>query len=186
MNANDPRYKLLQLLKKYKPIDPADQAQADRIHVFVETTPDCFERSHVAGHVTGSAWLVDKSKKRVLLTHHKKLGKWLQLGGHADGDHDPIDVAIKEAKEESGIDDIQPVSTEIFDVDVHLIPARGTEPEHFHYDIRFALETDSPENFVVSNESNQLAWVNIERLENVSKERSLLRMRRKWLQTFFE
>ena len=183
MHDNDPRFKLIQLLKTYRPINPADQAQADRLHVFVESNENCFERSNLAGHVTGSAWLVDLTGTEVLLTHHKKLGRWLQLGGHCDGKSDVLAVAQREAEEESGLKNIDVLSYEIFDLDVHLIPARGVEPEHFHYDVRFALQARGSNDFIVSKESNQLAWVVIDRLENISKEPSLLRMKQKWQQS---
>ncbi len=173
------RSPLLKKLKQYRPVDADDRKQAEKIVVFVEGNPNCFEQSNLAGHITGSAWLVDSSGKRVLLTHHKKLGQWLQLGGHADGNPDVLAVAIREAQEESGIKNIQPVSEDIFDVDVHFIPERGSEPAHFHYDVRFALCADENE-FVVSSESHNLAWIEIDRVQELTTEESLLRMSRKW------
>src|SRR5215510_11521790 len=91
---------------------------------FVAANPNCFERSLQIGHVTGSAWIVDLDRTHALLTHHRKLNKWLQLGGHADGDPDILRVALREAREESNLDAIRPVSENIFDVDIHVIPAR--------------------------------------------------------------
>src|SRR5579859_4895881 len=92
-----------------------------------------FRREAREGHFTGSAWLVSADGERVLLTHHRKLGRWLQLGGHADGDTDLAQVALREAEEESGLVGLA-VEPEPFDLDRHRIPARGTEPEHWHYD----------------------------------------------------
>ena len=110
---------------------------ADTIR-FIEEHPDCLLRSCLSGHLTGSAWIVDASRTRTLLTHHRKLDKWLQPGGHADGQADPLGVALREAEEECGVA-VRPVSTAIFDVDRHLIPARGDVPAHYHYDLRFML-----------------------------------------------
>jgi 8-oxo-dGTP pyrophosphatase MutT (NUDIX family) len=114
-----------------------------------------------------------------LLTHHKKLGRWLQLGGHADGDSQVMRVASREAEEESGLKQLALVSREIFDIDVHLIPERGQEPAHYHYDVRFLFEADKNETLVVSEESNDLAWVPLVSIEDYSCEESILRMVRK-------
>ena len=109
---------------------------------FVEQNEMCFERSLDIGHITGSAWVLDFHRTHTLLTHHAKLDKWLQLGGHSDGDPDTLEVALREVREESGLVEVRPISEAIFDVDAHLIPARGAEPEHIHYDIRFLAEAD--------------------------------------------
>lgn len=152
----------------------------ERMTGFVSAHADCFERSLSLGHVTGSAWLVNRRRTHVLLTHHRKLNKWLQLGGHADGDSDVLAVAMKEALEESGLPDIAPLSPDIFDLDIHEIPARKSEPAHFHYDVRFALRANASEQYVVSDESHDLAWIDIARIATVTSETSMLRMANKW------
>ena len=154
---------------------------ADRLIRFVEANPDCFERSLQIGHVTGSAWLVNKAGTHVLLTHHRKLDMWLQLGGHADGNCDILGAAEQEAVEESGIQGLLAWSPEIFDIDIHLIPERKTEPAHFHHDIRFVFQCVDNEEYVVSDESHDLAWVEIKALESFTDEESMLRMKEKWL-----
>lgn len=137
--------------------NPGKEAAARRILEFIRSTPDCFERAHAAGHITGSAWLLNPAGNKVLMTLHRKLKRWLQPGGHADGQSETLAVALREAEEESGIRGILPVSEDIFDVDIHLIPARPGEPEHFHYDIRYLLRAPH-EQFVISEESDALAW----------------------------
>jgi 8-oxo-dGTP pyrophosphatase MutT (NUDIX family) len=140
-----------------------------------------FDREHAAGHFTGSAWLVDASGKRVLLTHHRKLNRWLQLGGHADGDSDLAAVALREAREESGLSGLS-VEHEIFDVDRHWIPERPDEPGHWHYDVRYVVRAGVRDAFAVSDESLDLAWVPIERLAALDDtDESLRRMALKWL-----
>jgi len=146
---------------------------------FVETHADCLQRTCVPGHLTGSAWIVNPDRTRTLLTHHHKLDKWLQLGGHADGDGDLLAVALREAREESGIAGVRAVAAEIFDCDRHLIPARGAEPEHYHYDLRFMIEANPAEPLVISNESKDLAWVEIARVTTLNSEESMARMVRK-------
>lgn len=132
---------------------------ADKIRHFVQSTPGCFKRSHESGHITGSAWLINPAGDKALLTLHHKLKRWMQTGGHADGEDDILKAALREAEEESGITGITPVNTEIFDIDIHLIPANPAkeEPPHYHYDIRYLLQAPHEE-FVISAESDALAW----------------------------
>jgi len=151
---------------------------ADTIR-FVEAHADCFLRSQLTGHLTGSSWIVNPTRTRTLLTHHRKLDKWLQLGGHADGDPDLFSVALRETREESGLTRLRAVSTEIFDLDRHWIPARKTEPAHYHYDLRFMIEADPDEPLAVSDESHDLAWVDIPRVTSLNPEESMARMVRK-------
>ncbi|HEX7817346.1 MAG TPA: NUDIX hydrolase [Dyella sp.] len=148
---------------------------------FLREAPTAFDRSHRQGHFTGSCWLVSADGERCLLTHHRKLGCWLQLGGHADGDVDLARVALREAQEESGLEDLR-VEPEIFDLDRHWIPARGDEPGHWHYDVRHVVHADGSEVFTVSEESLALAWRPVrELLDAADTDESLRRMARKWL-----
>jgi 8-oxo-dGTP pyrophosphatase MutT (NUDIX family) len=140
-----------------------------------------FERARLAGHFTASCWLVSADGGRALLTHHRKLDRWLQPGGHADGDTDLARVALREANEETGVAGLT-VEGGIFDLDRHRIPARGAEPEHWHYDVRFVIRAGSDDTFVVSEESHALAWVDVEAIANDSSyDDSLRRMARRWL-----
>ncbi len=176
------RAPLLNKLRQYRPHDQHERDMYETLLRFIETESACFERTLQTGHVTGSAWIVDRDRSRALLTHHFKLERWLQLGGHADGDTDILRVALREAREESGVNDIKPVSEAVFDVDVHPIPARGTEPRHLHYDVRFLLEADPTTPLVISSESKDLAWVSFEEIANLTTERSIARMVAKSLQ----
>lgn len=153
---------------------------ADTI-AFVLRHPDCLLRSCVPGHLTGSAWIVDAERTCTLLTHHLKLEKWLQLGGHADGESDLLQAALREAHEESGLHGLRPVVAAVFDVDRHLIPARKNEPAHFHYDLRFLLEADPREPITCSSESKALAWVPLDQVTSLNPEESMARMVRKTL-----
>jgi 8-oxo-dGTP pyrophosphatase MutT (NUDIX family) len=174
------RKRVLDLLARYRIRYPGESATVDRFAAFVNAEPDCFERNCWSGHVTGSAWVVNAKRTHVLLTHHRKLGRWLQLGGHSDGDADPLRVACREAGEESGLT-VAPLDHEAFDIDIHLIPARRDDPSHPHFDMRFALRVVGEENFRVSDESHALRWVEVARLGDVTFEPSMLRMAAKWL-----
>lgn len=146
---------------------------------FLQAYPDAFERTQRAGHITASAWIVDETRTHALLTHHRKLDRWLQLGGHTDGDTDVRRSALREALEESGLTSLRLANPAIYDVDVHVIPARGSEPAHQHYDIRFAFIADRTEPLVVSAESHDLAWRAICELDADDVDESVRRMARK-------
>ena len=174
------RRKLQEALARYAQRHPDERATVIRFTALLNDHPTCFERDCWPGHITGSAWLVDTSGTQLLLTHHRKLNMWLQLGGHSDGETDTAAVAKREALEESGLP-VSLISDEIFDIDVHKIPARKDDPAHEHFDIRYMLQAQHND-FVVSAESIDLAWVSIEQLESYTDEESILRMRGKWRQ----
>lgn len=145
---------------------------------------NCFERTHLPGHITGSSWIVDPTHTQVLLVHHAKLNKWLQPGGHADGDENILRVALREAEEETGLKKLTVISETPFDVDIHLIPARKDLGEHYHYDIRFLIEADTTEPIIVSEESHDVKWIPLKSLEDWNQEPSILRMKEKLLRSY--
>lgn len=141
---------------------------------------NCFHRSRLAGHITASAWIISPDSGEVLLLHHTKLNRWLQPGGHADGEENVAAVACREAFEETGLTSLHAASQEIFDLDVHQIPARKDEPEHFHYDIRFLLTASPEEPFMANHESKAIAWVPLnEAAGRCLNEASIVRMVKK-------
>ena len=162
-----------------QPLDANEAAMTAQIIRFVEEHADCFERSCLPGHLTGSAWVVDPVRERVVLTHHRKLNRWLQLGGHADGETDLLGVALREAREESGLTRLRLLDEKVFDVDAHRIPARGAVPEHWHFDLRFLIEADPAEPLVVSDESHAVAWVPLDEVTWRNSSESMARMVRK-------
>jgi 8-oxo-dGTP pyrophosphatase MutT (NUDIX family) len=173
------RNPLLQLLKNHEPFNPEETQFKQQMIEFINQNPDCFERSLLTGHITGSAWIVDKTRQFTLLTHHRKLDKWFQTGGHCDGDSDVLNVAMKEAMEETGLIDIQVISPNIFDIDIHEIPERKGVPTHLHYDVRFLLEADINEPLIVSSESSDLTWVEISKVSQLNDSQSIMRMAEK-------
>jgi len=169
-------------LSRYRLLQPDEWATIDLFDAFLHSGTTVFERSHVIGHFTGSAWVVSADGKRVLLTHHRKLDRWLQPGGHADGDDDLARVALREAQEETGLAGVRLQDGEIFDLDRHLIPARKSDPDHWHYDVRYVVRAGADERFAVSEESHDLVWRDVAELAlAVDTEASVRRMAEKWL-----
>lgn len=180
-NFSPAQQQVLNLLNEYVESEPENGYSTGLLIEFAKLHENCCERTLMIGHFTGSCWLVSKDGERVLLTHHKKLERWLQLGGHADGDSDLAQVALREAEEESGLTDLV-VEPGIFDLERHAIPARGKDPEHYHHDVRFVVHSTGSEEYIVSDESHALAWRNISELvDDLEAEESIRRMARKWL-----
>jgi len=169
------RNMLLKLLERYTPSNE-EIVYKNKMMDFIQNNPDCFERSLQIGHVTASAMLLSKDHTQALLMHHAKLDMWVQLGGHCDGESDVLQVAIKEAQEESGIMAIEAVSSEIFDIDIHLIPTNKKEAAHYHYDVRFLLHVVSDEEVIQNNESKALQWFDVIGATLPTKERSVVRL----------
>ena len=169
------RNKLLTMLHTYGRRFPTEKT-TERFQSFVVAQPRCFERNcWCDGHVTASSLVLNETRTHILLTQHAKLRKWLQLGGHCDGDSNPLRVAQREAMEESGLDVI-PIMKDVFDLDIHEIPVRGDEPVHYHYDVRFALQISGSDAYRISGESLDLRWVLLDEVPTYNSEESILRM----------
>lgn len=170
------RNALRKMLENYSSTVEEESAYKSQLK-FLEEHEDCFERSCEVGHFTGSCWVENPDGTKFLLTLHKKIGLWLQLGGHADGNCDLAQVALKEAYEESGLNHIELVSKDIFDVDVHLIAEHKGIPAHYHYDVRFLLRA-TDENIKISDESSDLRWFSELPSDNLGA--SVVHMYEKW------
>lgn len=168
-------------LQSYRDQWHTEQAVIDQFAQFLLAHDNAFDRSNACGHFTGSSWLVSADGLRVLLMHHRKLDRWLQPGGHADGEMDLAGVALREAQEETGVGGLR-VEGGVFDIDRHLIPSRGNEAEHWHYDVRYVVRAGADERFVANAESRALAWRPVIQVaDDEGLETSLRRMARKWL-----
>jgi len=172
------RQELLSLLQHYRTTFNTEAGYTNRTRRFVEQHEDCFDSTLWPGHVTGSVWVVNPSRDKVLLLHHRKHDQWFQPGGHADGDADILRVALRETHEETGLpcDDISLVDGGIFDVDIHIIPASRRGPEHIHYDIRFLVEIDDALHVPGNDESHQIMWVPLESVSHFNNNLSTYRM----------
>jgi 8-oxo-dGTP pyrophosphatase MutT (NUDIX family) len=158
---------------------PRDERQArfrrEMLSFLDEHPLDAHLRSCVPGHLTASALVVDATHTRALLTHHKKLDRWLQLGGHCDGDSNLPAVALRECLEESGIEGLV-IDPRIVDLDIHVIPARASEPEHLHLDTRFVVYAPPGAREVASDESHRLAWIAPSELARLDTDESVRRL----------
>ena len=163
--------------------DAEEAAMQQRFLQFVDKYPDCLWRTQLLGHVTASAWVLDAQREKVLLIHHRKLDRWLQPGGHVDGDADTLAAAQREVWEETGLE-TDPISKEIFDLDVHEIPMRSSEPKHYHLDVRYLLQARTGSNLLHNEEVHTAEWVPFTKVAGRANERSLLRMVEKTLAIF--
>lgn len=163
-------------LRAYRASDAREAGMRARIVDFITAYADAFERTLAIGHVTASAWILDPAHTHALLLHHRKLDRWLQPGGHVDGDPDVRAAALREAREETGLRTLRLATEAVYDVDVHAIPARGAEPAHEHFDLRFALEADPREPLRGNAESHDLRWVPLDDLEAYAIDDSVRRL----------
>lgn len=166
-------------LTEYASTRPGESGNCARFKDFLGRNDDAMLRSCAIGHVTGSAFVVDPAVRRTLLVHHRKLGKWLQPGGHCEPGETSMDAAVRETLEETGVV-AAPRSDGIFDIDVHPIPARRDEPAHVHYDVRYLLVAE-PGPTTVSEESRAVEWVDLEEAVRRNPDPSIARMASKAL-----
>jgi len=172
------RNELLALLNTYQPRITVEAAYLAKIRRFVLAHENCFDTHQLPGHVTGSAWVVNPGRDKALMLHHKKQNQWFQPGGHADSDADIRRVALREVHEETGIavDDIRLVHEQIFDLDIHVIPASQHGPRHQHYDIRFLIEIDDALPVPGNDESHDIRWIPLHQIPTYNNNYSTHRM----------
>ena len=172
---------LLGELRGYRPADDLEARHHEAIVTLLKEAPGAFSRDHFTpGHVTASCFIVDPAGGQLLLHHHRRLGRWLQMGGHLEGDEMPSEAALREGSEESGLTDLDLARDGIFDLDVHPIPAGKGEPDHLHFDIRYLARTSSPQAISLdTTESNDLMWALLDRAEELLCEEAGSRVIRK-------
>jgi len=169
---------LIKELQSYRSSFPEEQKFVPPFLTLLESD-DAFQRTHLPGHITGSSWIINSDKTKVLLVHHAKLNRWLQPGGHADGDENVLRVALREAEEETGVKNLSVLKQGIFDLDIHIIPDRKDFPQHLHYDIRYLIQANDADELIVSEESHDVKWISLDELENYNNETSILRLKQK-------
>ena len=174
----------IEALRDYEQACSKDELRfVDSMRDFVLSTDKPFCRSTEQGHITASAWILNTDRTHALLCHHRKLDMWIQLGGHMEPEQDDsvFAGATREAYEESGLGELEALAPEIFDIDIHRIPAHGAEPAHLHYDVRYLFAAKANNAVQLTRESKDLAWVKLDEVHTLSQEQSLLRMAEKSL-----
>jgi 8-oxo-dGTP pyrophosphatase MutT (NUDIX family) len=165
----EPRMELLEELRSYRASDAAEaQHQRDILDLLSYGLEPFSRGQFVPGHVTASCFIVDPPAKRVLLHHHRRLGRWLQMGGHIEAGETARSAALREGAEESGLKDLELMTDGVFDIDVHTIPSANGEPDHVHFDVRYVARTMRPDSIIMSAaESNELAWAGLDEAEKM-------------------
>jgi len=183
-----PNQRVAALLAAHVPADAKEAGDLQVVARMLADASDIMSPAHAPGHVTGSALVVDAGSGRFLLHRHRTLGRWLQVGGHADpGEGDPAITALREAREETGLADLRFLVDAPIDIDVHEIPARSDRRAHLHLDFRYALVTGDPRPGVLAaGESPEFAWLTLEDLapRGIDVSPSLLRLIVKALDAF--
>lgn len=175
------KFNLETALKNFIPSNEQEKKDLLETNNFLANNEILYSRTNLQGHITGSGFLFNQDFSKVLLTHHKILNDWFQFGGHSDGDANTLRVAMRETFEESGCEEILPLSDKIFDVDLQHIPAneKKKEPAHIHYDIRFVFITNN-ERYNVSDESTELRWFTMEDYAKLPQNEPRKRFLKKW------
>jgi 8-oxo-dGTP pyrophosphatase MutT (NUDIX family) len=177
MNRSEFRHLLSSLDLSDRPDEAAYRRQMLEL---LYSCPNCFRRDAFPAHFTGSAFVVSADGSLGLLHHHRKLDRWLQFGGHCDGEEDLLSVAQREAYEEAGISGLIVASIQPFDLDIHEIPPIGNEPAHLHYDVRYVLIAPEQTRLQTSEESKELRWFTSEEIKNWNLDPGLRRLIEKW------
>lgn len=167
---------ILSALKEYQPLDTKEDESRIRIRELVASDPAFCNRNNFEAHITASAWITSKDKDQALLLHHKKLDIWVQPGGHIEPEDKTLEAACRrELEEETGLTDAVLVMPGIFDIDIHHIPARKSDLDHFHFDIRLWFESETMA-IQLSDEAHDLAWFDLDKIKQVTQDESVLRM----------
>ena len=163
----DSRSRILRMLAAHQPADAAEERAIQLMTRMIAAHPRILSRRCQPGHITASALILHAASGRALLHYHKRLDRWLQVGGHADDEGDLAAVALREAREETGLPDLRfsrpGASARPIDCDAHVIPAAGEAPRHLHLDFRYLLWTRQPENLrPAPGESTRFRWLSVD------------------------
>ena len=169
---------ILNLVSQHLPFDEAEALFLEQTTAFVRQEADFASRLNPAGHLTGSAWVVNPARDAVLLIHHVNLNRWLQPGGHVEEEDASIQAtAARETLEECGSAEVELVSPVLYDLDVHPIPERKGFPAHLHYDFRFLVRVPDEAAFAAQEgEITDVRWFTPDEMLALRPGPSLVRM----------
>lgn len=167
---------ILEALKNYVPFNEQEQMDKDVMVEFAENNEDAFLRTNLRSHFTASSWIVNKERTKVLLIYHNIYDSWAWTGGHADGDRDLLAVALREAKEETSVENIHPVSEDIFSLEIITVDGhvkRGKYvPSHIHMNVTYLLEADENDILRIKEDENSgVGWFDMKDIASASSEK---------------
>jgi 8-oxo-dGTP pyrophosphatase MutT (NUDIX family) len=173
------RVKLLNYRYEFSVFSARDEQNWNAIEALYSINSNPFDRCEDHGHITASALVVDRECRHMLMVHHVKLGMWLPPGGHCDSDNEVSRVCRREVFEETGCQHLEPLTDDVFDIDIHVIPEWKRNRRHLHYDVRFAFKADMSQPLVISAESKDLRWVPIKDVGSYTDMPSVLILKEK-------
>ena len=167
--------RLITQIEKYTPFNHQEELDKKTILYFLRNFNDIFYRENLIAHMTASCWLVNKNCDKVVMAYHNLYDSYSWLGGHCDGDENPLNVAIKEAKEESGLTNIKALTNDIFSLEVlavdHHIKNNSFVPSHLHLNLTYLLQAiDSHPLKIKEDENCEIGWFSLDEAINISKE----------------
>ena len=167
--------KIVKDIEKYRPCNEQERHDQALILDFLSRNEDAFLRSNRLAHMTASAWIVNPARTKTLMVYHKLYDSWSWTGGHADGETDLLAVALKEAREETGIVHVRPVSGEIFSLEVLTVDGHEKRGEyvssHLHLNVTYLLEAEESDTLHICKEENSgVAWFALEEALKASTE----------------
>lgn len=167
---------ILEQLKKYVPYNEREERDKEQIIKSIKKFDDIFDRSNALAHMTASAWVTNKDRTKILMAYHNIYNSFSWLGGHADGNKNLLEVAIKEVKEESGINNVKPISNDIFSVEALTVDGHIKNGKyvssHLHLNVTYLLEADDKEELKVKKDENSaVKWFNFDEAVNASNEK---------------
>ena len=153
-------------IRRYAPFCEQEARDKTVILDYLASNPGAFLRSDPIAHMTASAWIVNRERTRVVMVYHRIYDSWSWTGGHADGEKDLLAVALREAREETGLRDVRPVSGEIFSLEVLTVDGHEKRGEyvssHLHLNVTYLLEADESEELRVCEEENSgVRWFSL-------------------------
>ena len=154
-------------LRAYRPYNIQEEKDKETILSFLERYDDAYERSNELAHMTASAWVVNPDKTKVLMAYHRIYDSWAWLGGHCDGNKDCLAVAIREVREEAGVENVVPLSEDIFSLEVLSVDShykRGEYvPTHLHLNVTYLLQADEKEDLhIKEDEYSNVSWFGLD------------------------
>ncbi|WP_315118143.1 NUDIX hydrolase [uncultured Clostridium sp.] len=171
----------IEQIKEYKSYNEQEKKDKEIILHSIDTLDNILTRDNEIAHITSSAFVVNKTKDKVLMIHHNIYNSWSWTGGHADGEEDLLEVAIREVKEETGVSCVHPVKTDMFSLDI--LPVLGHikrgkyVSSHLHLSVAYLLEGDESELLIVkADENSDVKWIPIEEVNSYSNEPHMIKL----------